>query len=90
MFDETWCRESGELERDVRYLMLLRGIKGGVALRQRELRRLELLYGAGYRVNVERVLKEGWESPLLATPIPVADLSAGGRDAALAMVGRTR
>lgn len=88
MFDESWAKESGDLEADARYLMSMRGMRGGIALRQRELKRLELLYGAGYRANVERVLKEGWGSSLLAAPEPVIDSTAGGRDAALAMVGR--
>ena len=88
MFDEAWVKVSGDLEADARYLASLRGLRGGVVMRQRELRRLERLYGEGYRANVERVLKEGWGSPLLAPPEPVSGGSAGGREKALGMVGR--
>ncbi|BAK76774.1 hypothetical protein NH8B_1959 [Pseudogulbenkiania sp. NH8B] len=88
MFDEAWVKVSGDLEADARYLESLRGLHGGVGMRQRELKRLERLYGEGYRANVERVLKEGWGSPLLASPLPVSGGNAGGREKALGMVGK--
>ena len=54
-----WMQVSGDAAADARYLASLRGMKNGVALRQRELRRLAELYGQGYRMNVERVLADG-------------------------------
>lgn len=87
---ELWERQSGTLEADVAYLTGLRGIKGGFELRRRELARLEALYGAGYRANVERVVKEGWGSPLLIKEGEQAHQAGAGREAALAMIGRDR
>lgn len=58
---ELWVRESGELERDVAYLQALKVPDSRHAYwwRQRELKRLALLHGEGYVMNVERALKDG-------------------------------
>ncbi|MTD34079.1 hypothetical protein [Paludibacterium denitrificans] len=77
--DELWVLESGDIARDAAYVVSLRGITGGVDLRRRELKRLELLYGAGYRMNVERAVKEGFDA--------VAS-RAGSRERALAAIGK--
>lgn len=53
-----WVQVSGDVAADVAYLSSLYGMKNGVALRQRELKRLASLYGAGYRMNVERAMAD--------------------------------
>jgi hypothetical protein len=54
-----WVKVSGDVVKDAAYLLSLRGVAGGYAARQRELKRLAVLYGAGYRMDVERVLRDG-------------------------------
>lgn len=53
-----WVQVSGDVSADAAYLASLYGMKNGVALRQRELKRLASLYGAGYRMNVEKALAD--------------------------------
>lgn len=68
MWPDLWVRVSGDVVLDAAFLVSLRGVAGGYAARQRELRRLALLYGEGYRMDVERVVKEG---PSAFVPVAV-------------------
>lgn len=72
-----WVQVSGDIAADARYLNSLRGMKNGIALRQRELRRLAMLHGDGYRMNVERALRGG------DGYLPGAEVVTGGRVAAM-------
>ncbi|NHR07968.1 hypothetical protein HA052_22525 [Chromobacterium haemolyticum] len=76
-----WELESGDPDKDAAYLDALRGSHGGTALRKREIKRLQLVYGDGYRMNVERAL--GGDVPQLA-----AEMRNGGRNEALAMLNK--
>jgi hypothetical protein len=59
VWPDLWVKVSGDVVKDAAYLLSLRGVAGGYAARQRELKRLAVLYGAGYRMDVERVLRDG-------------------------------
>ncbi|WP_143330385.1 hypothetical protein [Chromobacterium haemolyticum] len=76
-----WVLESGDPDKDATYLKALRGSHGGTAHRLREIRRLALVHGDGYRMNVERALSG--EAPQLA-----AEMKNGGRADALAILGK--
>lgn len=76
-----WVLESGDPDKDAAYLDALRGSHGGTVLRKREIKRLQLVYGDGYRMNVERALSG--DVPQLA-----AEMRNGGRADALAILGR--
>lgn len=78
MWPDLWVKVSGEVVKDAAYLHSLRGVAGGYAARQRELKRLAVLYGAGYRMDVERVLRDGPGAFVPSTRSP------GRREAALA------
>ncbi|MBN3003371.1 hypothetical protein JW897_06425 [Chromobacterium alkanivorans] len=76
-----WVLESGDPDRDAAYLDALRGSHGGTALRKREIKRLQMVYGDGYRMNVERALSG--DAPRMA-----AEMKNGGRNEALAMLNK--
>ncbi|OQS36664.1 hypothetical protein B0T40_09725 [Chromobacterium haemolyticum] len=76
-----WVLESGDPDKDAAYLDSLRGSHGGAALRLREMKRLKLVYGDGYKMNVERALSG--DVPQLA-----AEMKNGGRNEALAMLNK--
>lgn len=76
-----WVLESGDPKKDAAFLDSLRGSHGGTALRQREFKRLALVHGAGYKMNVERALSG--DAPQLA-----AEMKNGGRNEALAMLNK--
>lgn len=78
MWPDLWVKVSGDVVKDAAYLLSLRGVAGGYAARQRELKRLAVLYGAGYRMDVERVLRDGPGAFVPSTRSP------GQREAALA------
>lgn len=78
-----WVRVSGDVVADAAYVLSLPTMQ----LRERELRRLGRVYGAGHRGSVRRAVKENWpaaESKL--SPLPM-EKHSNPRLAALAAVG---
>lgn len=77
MLASLWVKVSGDPKADAAYVLSLPALPE----RRRELARLELIYGAGYRWDVERYVKEGWNGGF-----PSGPEGQGGREDALALV----
>ncbi len=79
-----WCKESGDVSADARYIRQL----PTPAMRRAERARLALVHGKGYCWDVERAEKEGGLGSEASLPPLVLETHENPREAALAAARR--